>query len=146
MRSARSATPPSSQPDSGKAAAVLIQHGVGEAGGGQGVAQVVGKADGVGIAQGDGRLDGVDFVHHGQAQAGGCVAFGTADGFVFGFDHHRGAVGGGNQVVQLQAGASLDQLGILGAHLAAGEHGAQQVAQLVIGAGFAVSWALGGHG
>ena len=90
----------------------------------------------------------MDFVHHGEAETGGCVGFGVAKGFVFGFNHHRGAVGGGNQFVQLEAGASLDQLGILGAHLTAGpgQHGAQQVAQLVIGAGFAVSGALGGHG
>ena len=129
----------------GKPAAVLIQHGVGKTGGCQRVAQVAGEPDGIGITQGDGGFDGVSLVYHPQAQTGVGVCLAGAHSFVFGFNHHRSAVRGGNQIVQLQAGASLDKLGVLGAHLTAGQHPAEQVAQLVIGAGLAMSGPLGEH-
>ena len=129
----------------GETATIVIQDGVGKAGGCQRTAQVSGETDGIGIAQSDGSLYWMAFAYHRQAEAAGGVALGGAYGFVFGFDHHGRAVGGGNQIVQLQARIAGDQPGVFGADLAAEQHPTQQVAELVIDAGFAVAGLLAGH-
>ena len=72
------------------------------------------------------------------------IFFGVGAGFVFRLNDDRGASGGGDEDVRVAAWVADDGLGLLGAHLASGEHGPQQVAQGVVGAGFGL--VLGGHG
>ena len=74
---------------------------------------------------------GVD--RHGQAEARAGLRFDVGGGQVFGFDNDRRAAGVGDEQVGLQAGAAGDDARVLGAHLAAGQHGLQQAAQGVVG-------------
>ena len=106
---------------------------VGEAGGGEGGAEIGGVADFRGIAQGNGRLDGTRMVSHAQAEARAGLRFDVGGGQVFGFDDDRRAAGVGDEQVGLQAGAARDDAGILEQDAAARQHGLQQAAQGVIG-------------
>ena len=96
---------------------------VGEAGVGEGGAEVGGIADCGGIAQGNGRLDGAGVDGHGQAEARAGLRFDVGGGQVFGFDDDGRAAGVGDEQIGLQGGAVRDDAGMLGEHLAAGQHG-----------------------
>ena len=63
-------------------------------------------------------------------------------GFVLGFDDHGGAARRGYEDVGVLSRVGREGLGVLGQYPAAGHHGAEQVAEGVVGVGFG----LVGHG
>ena len=120
----------------------LGEDAVGEAGVGEGGAEVVGLADGIGEAQGDGGFDDAPVGGDLEAETLARLGLDGGGGHVFGFDDDGGAVGCGDEDVGAEAGVSGDGLGVLGADAAAGQHGLEDGAQGVVGAWFG----LAGHG
>ena len=120
----------------GEAGFVLVEDAVGEAGIGDGLRYVVGVAHGRGVAQGDGGFDGAGLARYLEAEPVGGVLLRFGGGVILGFDHHRGAARRGYQHVGVAAGMGGEGLGVLGEDLAVGHHGAEAVAEGVVGVGF----------
>ena len=75
----------------------------------------------------------------GETQPVGSVPFRFGGRFVLRFDDHRGTARCGNQHVGMAARVVGEGLGILGAHLAARQHAAEQVSQGIVGVGFSLA-------
>ncbi len=75
----------------------------------------------------------------GETQPVGSVPFRFGGRFVLRFDDHRGTARCGNQHVGMAARVVGEGLGILGAHLAARQHAAEQVSQGIVGVGFSLT-------
>ena len=126
--------------EAARAPGLLGEEAVGEAGRRQGGAQVVGLANSVRVAEGDGGFDDAPVGGHLQPEAGPGLRFDGARGHVLGLDHHGCAAGRGDDDVGAQPRVAGDGLGVLGAHAAAGQHGLQQPAEGVVGAGLSMAW------
>ena len=72
----------------------------------------------------------------------GGPSYALGGGFVLGFDDHGGAARRGYEHVGVLARMGGKGLGVLGQYPAAGHHGAEEVAEDVVGVGFG----LVGHG
>ena len=77
-----------------------------------------------------------------EAQAVGRVLLRLGGGFVLGFDDHGGASRRGYEHVGMATRMGRESLRVLGQYPAAGHHGAEEVAEDVVGVGFG----LVGHG
>ena len=106
----------------------LGEDAVVEAGRRQGGVEVVGLRNVVWVAEGDGGLDDARVGGHLQPEAGLGLRFDGARGHVLGLDHYRRAAACGDDDVGAQPSVAGDGLGVLGAHLAAGQHVLQQAA------------------
>ena len=136
--SARSPTPPSIQPDAGKRSSSSLKHAVGEGRIGKRLAEAGGVAEVGRVSEGYCGLDtpsGGDDLES-QARRGLCLRVGG--GHVLGLDDHRGASGRGDQDIGLKSGVVDDDLGVLRAHDASGEHLPKKLAEGVVGAGFSL--------
>ena len=131
MRSERSSTEPSSQPDSGKRVPsewnTQYESRASESG-----REVVSVLDG-GVSQGDGGVD----VSGGSSDFESEPAFGLAldgvCGHELGFDDDGGAAGRGDEYVGLETGAVDDLLGVLEVNGVLGQHTSKQRTEGVVG-------------
>ena len=105
--------------------------------------KIAGGADLVRIPQSDGGFYAAANLRGFPPKAGGRLGFDAGGGFVFGFDHHGGAAGGGNQYVRLQAALSGKGAGVLGPYVAAGQHTVEQPPQGVVNARLGLSRRVG---
>ena len=78
-------------------------------------------------------LDCSGLALHAKPQTFGGISLHLSGRFIFGFDHYRGATGGGNQNVCVAARIVGEGLGVLGADFTARHHPPQQLAQGVVG-------------
>ena len=122
-----------------EAVPLLGEEAIGQAGVAKLGIQITGVVKLIGIAKRDGGFYGATAYRCLPPEAGRCLGFDIAGGFVLGFDHDGGSSGGGNEDVRLQAAPLGDGAGVLGPHLASGQHPLKQATQGVVNARFGLS-------
>ena len=121
---------------------ILGEDAVGEAGRGQGGAQVVGIAHRGWVSEGDDCFDDASVGGQLKPEASPGLRFYRTRGHVLGLDDDGRAAWHGDDDVGAQPGLTGDGLCVFGTHLATGQHVLEQTAQSVIG----VRLRLAGHG
>ena len=110
-----------------------MQNAVGEVDFGEDLAHIVGILHNLRVTHRYGGLDCSGLALHAKPQTFGGIPLHLGSRFIFGFDHYRGATGGGNQNVCVAARIVGEGLGVLGADFTARHHPPQQLAQGVVG-------------
>ena len=120
----------------GEAVFVLADDAIGDCRGGESFGEVAGAADVFGVAERYGGLDQPSGGHDLESQTGLRFGLGVGGGHVLRLEDHGRASGRGDKDVGLKSGVVNDDLGVLGAHDASGEHLRKKLAEGVVGAGF----------